>query len=120
MRVGDDSPPDGGDRILDFEGAGAAGGDVIDLSRLAAAWPVLPVDAPPVDVRRPLLFIGEAAFPVGGASDSVRYERDAAAGVTRVLADFGADGAADLEVTLVGLHALAAQDFVFDFVFVPG
>ena len=82
------------DVILDFEGAGAPGGDLIDLGALSVA---------------PLLFIGSAAF-AGGASNQVRITDDGTD--TFIWIDTNTDTAAEARIRVVGLHALSEADFI--------
>ena len=95
----------GRDRIMDFSGNG--GND--DLLILAYAENELV----PKDM---LHFIGTEAF--SNTAGEVRYvQRGADTGAdknddyTDVLVDLNGDGAADFEVTLVGLHTLVTADF---------
>ncbi|MBS0124705.1 hypothetical protein KB874_11205 [Aestuariicoccus sp. KMU-90] len=85
------------DRIVDFT---RADGDVIDLAPIdadGAAW----------NGDSAFDFIGTAAF--SSTKRELRYEIGTED--TTVLADLDGDGAADLTITLTGLHALTAGDF---------
>ncbi|WP_146038722.1 calcium-binding protein, partial [Paracoccus sp. SY] len=83
------------DIILDFEGAGATGGDVIDVKGLAAL---------------PFTFIGTDNF-ASGSSNQVRYIKQG--GETFVLIDTDTDVAAEARIRIVGEFDLSAGDFLF-------
>lgn len=87
---------EGGDRITDFS---KAQGDRIDLAA---------IDASAAAGKQAFVFAG-AAF-LGGGVGSVRATN--VGGDTVVQADTG-DGVADFTITLTGVVALAASDFVF-------
>ena len=81
------------DTILDFEGAGVAGGDVIDLNGLVA----MPFD-----------FVGSAAF-TAGSTNQVRFVHEGEN--TIVLLDTDLDTGAEARIRLLGLYDLTAEDF---------
>ena len=82
------------DTILDFEGAGVDGGDVIDVSALTAT---------------PFTFIGTDAF-ASGASNQIRTVIDA--GNTILLFDTDNDTGAEMRIVISGTHNFNAADFV--------
>jgi len=83
------------DQIVDFEGAGAAVGDVIDLATFASTFS----------------FIGTAAFSANN-TNQVRYELDGS-GNTIVQIDTDNDTGVESSILLLGVTtALVATDFV--------
>ncbi|CAN7457392.1 DUF4082 domain-containing protein [Phenylobacterium sp. LjRoot219] len=82
------------DVIMSFEGAGATGGDVIDVAALSAGT---------------FVFNGTGAFSGGGAA-SIRYV--AGGGVTDVQFDSGNGGAAEMIVRLNTAVTLNSGDFL--------
>jgi len=88
------------DLITDFEGAGPAVGDVIDLSVLDANAALAGNQA--------FNFIGAAAFSAAG---QVRYVQ--LGGDTFIQANTNANlGTVEFELRLTGLHTLSAGDFI--------
>ena len=82
------------DQITDFQGAGVAGGDVIDLAGFTGTFS----------------FIGTAAFGAN-ATNQVRYELDGL-GNTIVQIDTDSDNGVESSIFLVGINtALIAGDF---------
>ena len=94
------------DIIRDFQGAGIAGGDLIDLSA---------IDAIAGGRDNAFAFIGSAAF--SGVSGQLRFDTTATPGFTAVQGDTNGDGVADFQIMLQWSDAtsqiiLNAQDFV--------
>ncbi|WP_146038759.1 calcium-binding protein, partial [Paracoccus sp. SY] len=83
------------DIILDFEGGGVTGGDLIDVRGLAAL---------------PFTFIGTAAF-ASGSSNQVRYTIQG--GETLVFIDTDTDTGAEARIRVQGEFDLSAGDFLF-------
>ncbi|SFH20543.1 Ca2+-binding protein, RTX toxin-related [Palleronia marisminoris] len=82
------------DVILDFEGAGVAGGDVLDVSGL---------------VGNAFEYLGAAtAFGIG-AANQIRFEFDGE--YTVVLFDIDDDRGPEAQILLLGEHTLTASDF---------
>lgn len=79
------------DFITDFSNSS---GDVIDLGRLSGT----------------LSFVGTAAF--GGNAGEVRFDIDVTNDRTIVGIDLDGNLAADMEIALVGIKILAADDFI--------
>jgi Ca2+-binding RTX toxin-like protein len=82
------------DVILDFEGAGVAGGDVIDVSALSAGA---------------FVFKGTGGFSGGGVA-SIRYV--ISGGVTDLQFDSGDGGAAEMVVRINAATTFSAGDFI--------
>ncbi len=82
------------DVLVGFDGAGVAGGDLIDVSALSLGQ---------------FAFNGTGGFSGGGVA-SIRYV--ASGGVTDVQFDSGNGGAAEMVVRLEGLFSLSAGDFI--------
>jgi Ca2+-binding RTX toxin-like protein len=82
------------DVILDFTGAGVAGGDVIDVSALSAST---------------FVFNGTGAFS-GGGIPSIRYV--VSGGVTDVMFDSGNGGSAEMIVRINAPVTLFSGDFI--------
>jgi Ca2+-binding RTX toxin-like protein len=82
------------DVIVDFTGAGVAGGDVIDVSAVIAGQ---------------FAFNGTGAFS-GGGIPSIRYV--VSGGVTDVLFDNGTGGAAEMIVRINSVVTLSGGDFI--------
>ncbi|MBC7736174.1 MAG: heme peroxidase, partial [Candidatus Saccharibacteria bacterium] len=82
------------DTILDFEGAGAAAGDMIDLSGIASGFS----------------FIGTAAF-AAGATNQVQISFNGTD--TFISIDTDLDTAAEAQIRLTGNQVLTADDFIF-------
>ncbi|KRA67199.1 hypothetical protein ASD89_03030 [Caulobacter sp. Root656] len=82
------------DVLVGFDGAGVAGGDLIDVSALSVGQ---------------FAFNGTGGFSGGGVA-SIRYV--ASGGVTDVQFDNGTGGAAEMVVRLDGLFSLSAGDFI--------
>lgn len=89
-----DSPVSTPDVIMDFQGAGVAGGDVIDISGITLL---------------PFIFIGSARFTVG-LTNQVRVFNDGTD--TYVQLDTNLDSAAEAQIRLAGIHNLNAGDFI--------
>ena len=82
------------DVIMDFARAGSAGGDMIDIGDMAGLT---------------FLFVGSAGFTSGG-TNQVRVFNN---GVdTFVQMDVDTDTAAEAQIRIIGLHDLAASDFI--------
>jgi Ca2+-binding RTX toxin-like protein len=81
------------DTITDFQGRGAAVGDVIDLSTIAGTF----------------TFVGTAAF-VASAVNQVRYQFEG--GNTVIQIDNDGDAAAEATILVAGTGAFAASDFI--------
>src|SRR5262249_7407448 len=88
------------DVITDVEGAGIAGGDVIDVSGIDANTGVA--------LDQAFTFIGAAAFT---ASGQLHYVQDAINNLTILEGNVNAGLGADFQVALTGLHTFAAGDF---------
>jgi Ca2+-binding RTX toxin-like protein len=89
------------DTITDFQGAGMAGGDRIDLGL---------IDAVAGGADNAFAFIGSAAFTAAG---QIRVAYDAAADVTIISGNTDGDLAAEFQIALPGdLRALTGTDFV--------
>jgi Ca2+-binding RTX toxin-like protein len=86
------------DVITDFEGAGVAGGDVINVNAIDANAGV--------GGNQNFTFIGTAAFTAAG---QLRYVQ--AAGITILEGNVNAALGADFQVQLTGTHNLLAVDF---------
>jgi VCBS repeat-containing protein len=86
------------DTIFDFEGAGIAGGDLIDVSA---------IDAIPGGRNNAFTFIGDAAF--SGVSGQLRFDNTLSAGFTIVQADTNGDGFADFQLALQWANNGATQ-----------
>jgi len=82
------------DVLVGFDGAGVAGGDLIDVSALAPGQ---------------FVFNGLGGFSGGGVA-SIRYA--ISGGVTDVQFDNGNGGAAEMIVQIEGLFAFSAGDFI--------
>lgn len=54
-------------------------------------------------------FVGSSNF--SGQAGELRYAQDSGAGLTRIEADVNGDGAADMQIQLVGVIPLTASDF---------
>jgi VCBS repeat-containing protein len=89
-----DSSSSARDVLVGFDGAGVAGGDLIDVSALSSGQ---------------FAFNGTGGFSGGGVA-SIRYV--ASGGVTDVQFDSGNGGAAEMVVRLEGLFSLFAGDFI--------
>jgi Ca2+-binding RTX toxin-like protein len=83
------------DIILDFEGGGDTGGDLIDVRGLAAL---------------PFTFIGTDGF-AAGSSNQVRYSIQG--GETLVFIDTDTDTGAEARIRIAGVVQLEAGDFLF-------
>ena len=83
------------DTILDFEGGGVTGGDLIDVRGLAAL---------------PFTFIGTDNF-ASGSSNQVRYTIQG--GETLVFIDTDTDTGAEARIRIAGEINLNASDFLF-------
>ena len=92
----EDSPDASRDRITDFE----RGLDRIDLSA---------IDAGTASGDQAFLWRGSSGF-VGGGQGSARVS--VSSGSTVVSIDIGDGGAAEMRITLSGIHALGASDFI--------
>jgi Ca2+-binding RTX toxin-like protein len=102
-----DSSPTTIDRITDFEGAGVAGGDRIELTVPSGG--------------RPLSFAGYQAFALGGGAQAPNVGDgnadiiyDHVGGQTRIAVDTNDDGLlteVDQVILLDGIHTLQAEDF---------
>ena len=88
------------DVITDFQGAGAAGGDVIDVSGIDANTGVAADQA--------FTFIGTAAFTAAG---QFHYVQDAINNLTILEGNVNVGLGADFQIALTGLHTVAAGDF---------
>ncbi|WP_131574243.1 calcium-binding protein, partial [Paracoccus nototheniae] len=82
------------DVITDFGQAGAAGGDLIDIGDMAGLT---------------FLFVGEAGFASGGTNQVRIFDNGTD---TFVQIDTDNDTAAEAQIRLLGLHDLAASDFI--------
>lgn len=82
------------DTILDFEGGGVAGGDLIDVGGLAGL---------------PFTFIGTAAFTAGSVNQ-IRFSNDG--NDTFVYIDTDTDTGAEARIRVTGLIDLVANDFL--------
>jgi Ca2+-binding RTX toxin-like protein len=100
------------DIIIDFEGAGQEGGDVIDLSAIQIVARFFATDTS-------FRFIGTDAF--AGPFAQVRYEiedgytviqLDGARSIENPLVGFQGDGVPDAEIIVLGEHHFVAKDFV--------
>lgn len=82
------------DVIADFEGAGSAGGDLLDIGGMAGPT---------------FNFVGSAAF-AGGGTNQVRVVQIGPD--TFVQMDTDSDTGAEAQIRILGLHSLGADDFV--------
>ncbi|MGO4670630.1 peroxidase family protein [Bosea sp. 2RAB26] len=88
------------DVITDFEGAGVAGGDIIDLSAIDANTGS--------GGNQAFTFIGSAAFSAAG---QVRVIQSGGDTVVQLNTNNNV-GTIEMEIKLAGLHSLAAGDFI--------
>ena len=78
---------------MDFEGAGVAGGDIIDVSALAGTY----------------VFDGTGPFS-GGGVPSIRYV--ISSGVTDLQFDSGNGGTAEMDIRFNGVESFNSGDFI--------
>jgi len=88
------------DVITDFQGAGAAGGDVIDVNAIDANTAVAG--------NQNFTFIGTAALT---APAQLRYFQDIPNNLTIIEGNVTGNAGAEFQIALVGLHNPVAGDF---------
>ena len=104
----------GGADTFDFnlvsESTLASFDEVLDFLQGTDRLDFLTIDASTATTgNQDFAFIGSGSFT--GTAGQLRYDLGMA-GVTRILADTNGDSVADMEVRLVGSHALTAADFI--------